>query len=112
MANIDSLKTIIEKPKKEKFDKKGTKTSESESQKSRTSLSDKQWDFIKYVLGAIILALFVGFAGVFVSYLQVVHDSYLEFTKTLQEYNNSKYEKLDIRVKQLENQFVATQSAK
>lgn len=102
MADINSLEAILKERKKKKG--VGVKTEKGAPESTSTKgLTPSQWDILKFVLSGIIIVLLVLLVQLFASYYQVVHDSYLEYTKTIQEYNDTRYNELNIRVRNLEN---------
>jgi hypothetical protein len=107
MAEIDSLEKIIKKPRVRKNKKNKESVS---SSNSRTLLSSSQWDALKFLLGGIIVVLFVGICTILVSYFQFVQNTYNEYKNVINNYNNDKWTSLDFRIKTLEN-TVSTHSA-
>jgi len=109
MADINSLAAIVKESGKKKG--AGAKTEKGALESTKTKgLTPSQWDILKWVLSGIVITLVVLLIQLFGSYYQVVHDSYLEYTKTIQEYNNTRYDELNVRIKNLENVKIFTPS--
>jgi len=77
-----------------------------------------QVDFLKYLMGGVVIVLFTAFIAAIIAYFQFVKDANIEygntvtqFNKIVNDYNDKRYSVFENRINELE-QKVASLSAK
>lgn len=112
MADLDTLKNL--KIKKTTGEKTKTKKSvKSSTLSALTVLVEglKSISFTQFIVGTIIVAQALAFYSLMTLYFQIVKDSYKEYSAVVKQFNDQKYQTLENRIKDLEDE-IASQSAK
>jgi hypothetical protein len=105
MADIDSLEINKIRGKK-RVNKKTVKGN------AKTFKIPNPWEMFKFIVTAGVVTLLLIVVALAVGYFQLLNDSFNNYKLSIQDYQNSRYEKLDNRVINLERIMQSTNSAR